>query len=114
MGGVDCPYCTHASTRVVDSRLTDPASVRRRRQCEGCGERFTTYERVEQTPLTVVKRDGRSEQFDRQKLLRGLMRAANKRPVSEEQLEGLADTIAERVRGTGPEVDASLLGELSL
>jgi transcriptional repressor NrdR len=99
---------------VVDSRLTDPASVRRRRQCEGCGERFTTYERAEATPVTVLKRDGRREQFDRQKLLRGLMRAANKRPVSEEQLEELADAIAGRVRGAGPEVDASLLGELSL
>src|SRR3954449_9887969 len=109
-----CPYCSHASTRVVDSRLTDPASVRRRRQCEGCGERFTPYERVDGPPLTVVKRDGRREQFDRQKLLRGLMRAANKRPVSEEQLEELADAIAARVRSAGAEVDASLLGELSL
>lgn len=109
-----CPYCSHASTRVVDSRLTDPASVRRRRQCEGCGERFTTYERAEATPVTVVKRDGRREQFDRQKLLRGLMRAANKRPVSEEQLEELADSIAARIRRAGPEVDASLIGELSL
>jgi transcriptional repressor NrdR len=111
---VHCPYCSHASTRVVDSRLTDPASVRRRRQCEGCGERFTTYERAEATPVTVLKRDGRREQFDRQKLLRGLMRAANKRPVSEEQLEELADAIAARIRQGGPEVEASLLGELSL
>jgi transcriptional repressor NrdR len=111
---VHCPFCSHASTRVVDSRLTDPASVRRRRQCEGCGERFTTYERAEATAVTVLKRDGRREQFDRQKLLRGLMRAANKRPVSEEQLEELADSIAARIRGAGPEVDASLLGELSL
>jgi transcriptional repressor NrdR len=88
--------------------------VRRRRQCEGCGERFTTYERVEATPVNVLKRDGRREGFDRQKLLRGLMRAANKRPVSEEQLEQLADTIAARIRSGGSEVDASLLGELSL
>jgi transcriptional repressor NrdR len=99
---------------VVDSRLTDAASVRRRRQCEGCGERFTTYERVEASHVTVLKRDGRREQFDRQKLLRGLMRAANKRPVSEGQLDELADTIAGRVRQGGPEVEASLLGELSL
>jgi transcriptional repressor NrdR len=111
---VHCPYCSHPSTRVVDSRLTDPSSVRRRRQCEGCGERFTTYERAKATPVTVVKRDGRRERFDRQKLLRGLMRAANKRPVSEEQLEELADAIAARVRGSGREVDASLVGELSL
>jgi transcriptional repressor NrdR len=111
---VHCPYCSHPSTRVVDSRLPDPGSVRRRRECESCGERFTTYERAEAPPMTVLKRDGRREQFDRQKLLRGLVRAANKRPVSEAQLEELADAIAARARRGGPEVEASLLGELSL
>jgi transcriptional repressor NrdR len=112
---VHCPYCSHADTRVVDSRLTEPGdSVRRRRECAGCGERFTTYERVEATPVTVVKRDGRREQFDRQKLLRGLVRAANKRPVSDAQLEELADSIAVRVRRLGSEVEASTLGDLSL
>jgi transcriptional repressor NrdR len=113
---VHCPYCSHPSTKVVDSRLTDPGdSVRRRRACEGCGERFTTYERVEAAPMTVLKRDGRREQFDRQKLLRGLVRAANKRPVSEAALEELAASIVARVRARGgSEVDASLLGELSL
>jgi transcriptional repressor NrdR len=111
---VHCPYCSHAATRVVDSRLAEPDSVRRRRECEGCGERFTTYERVEATPVTVRKRDGRREQFDRQKMLRGLVRAANKRPVSEAQLDELAAAIAARVRRVGPEVDASLIGELSL
>lgn len=110
-----CPYCSHPSTKVVDSRLTDPDSIRRRRECDGCGERFTTYERVEAAPLTVLKRDGRREQFDRQKLLRGLVRAANKRPVSEAALEDLANSIVARVRARGgSEVDASLLGELSL
>ena len=109
-----CPYCSHESTRVVESRLPEPNSVRRRRECAGCGERFTTYERVEATPVTVLKRDGRREQFDRQKLLRGLVRAANKRPVSEAQLDALADTIAARVRRGGSEVEASLVGELSL
>jgi transcriptional repressor NrdR len=112
---VHCPFCSHPETRVVDSRLTEPGdSVRRRRECDGCGERFTTYERVEAVPVTVVKRDGRREQFDRQKLLRGLGRAANKRPVSDAELEELADAIAARVRRLGPEVDASLVGELSL
>jgi transcriptional repressor NrdR len=112
---VHCPYCEHPSTRVVDSRLTDPSQVRRRRECEGCGQRFTTYERVEAAPIAVLKRDGRREQFDRQKLLRGLVRAANKRPVSEDQLEQLADSIAARVRRGGrAEVDASALGDLSL
>jgi transcriptional repressor NrdR len=112
---VRCPFCTSTETRVVDSRLTEPGdSVRRRRECDGCRERFTTYERVEATPVTVRKRDGRREQFDRQKLLRGLVRAANKRPVSDAQLEELADAIAARVRRRGPEVEASLVGELSL
>jgi transcriptional repressor NrdR len=112
---VHCPYCSSPQTRVVDSRLAEPGdSVRRRRECEGCGERFTTYERVEATPVTVRKRDGRGERFDRQKLLRGLVRAANKRPVSDAQLEELADAIAARVRRLGPEVDAELVGELSL
>jgi transcriptional repressor NrdR len=112
---VHCPFCSNQSTRVVDSRLAEPGdAIRRRRECDSCGERFTTYERIEATPVTVLKRDGRRDQFDRQKLLRGLVRAANKRPVSEAQLEELADAIAARVRRLGPEVDASLVGELSL
>jgi transcriptional repressor NrdR len=112
---VHCPYCGSDSTRVVDSRLTDPGdAVRRRRECEACHERFTTYERAEAVPVTVRKRDGRRERFDRQKLLRGLVRAANKRPVSDEQLERLADEIAARVRRLGPEADAELIGELAL
>src|SRR5215210_3573960 len=110
-----CPYCSFESTRVVDSRLTEPGdSVRRRRECAGCGSRFTTYERVEEAPVVVVKRDGSEQRFDRQKLLRGLMRAANKRPVSEEQLEELAESIASEVRGLGPTVQAEQVGELAL
>jgi transcriptional repressor NrdR len=112
---VHCPYCSHPSNRVIETRLTDPGdAIRRRRECDGCGERFTTYERAETAPVTVLKRDGRREQFDRQKLLRGLVRAANKRPVSEAQLDALADAIAARVRSGGAEVEASLVGELSL
>ena len=110
-----CPFCSFESTRVVDSRLTEPGdSVRRRRECASCGNRFTTYERAEGPQVVVVKRDGARQRFDRQKLLRGLSRAANKRPVSEEQLEGLADWIAAEVRRAGPEVPASHLGELAL
>jgi transcriptional repressor NrdR len=112
---VHCPYCSQPSNRVIETRLTDPGdAIRRRRECDGCGERFTTYERAETAPVTVVKRDGRHEQFDRQKLVRGLVRAANKRPVSEAQLDALADSIAARVRAGGAEVAASLVGELSL
>ena len=110
-----CPYCEHPSTRVVDSRLTEPAdAVRRRRECASCGQRFTTYERAETTPVTVRKRDGSRQRFDRQKLIRGLGRAANKRPVSDAEIERLADAIALRVRRVGPEVDAAAIGELAL
>ena len=99
----------------MDSRLTEPGdAIRRRRECEGCGQRFTTYERAEAEPVTVRKRNGKRERFDRQKLIRGLGRAANKRPVSDAQLEALADAIATRVRRMGPEADAELIGELSL
>jgi transcriptional repressor NrdR len=112
---VHCAYCSSSSTRVVDSRLTEPGdAIRRRRECEGCGQRFTTYERAEAEPVTVKKRNGKRERFDRQKLLRGLNRAANKRPVSDAQLEALADAIAARVRRLGPEADAELIGELAL
>jgi transcriptional repressor NrdR len=112
---VHCPYCAYPSTRVADSRLTDPGdAVRRRRECERCGQRFTTYERVEAAPVTVRKRDGKRERFDRQKLLRGLSRAANKRPVSDAQLEQVTDAIATRVRRLGPEVEAEAIGELAM
>ncbi len=98
---------------MVDSRLSEPGdAVRRRRECEGCGNRFTTYERTESN-VTVLKRDGRRERFDDQKLLGGLERAANKRPVSSEQLEQLSESIAAAVRRSGPEVEASQIGDLA-
>ena len=106
-----CPYCDSVSTSVVDTRDAGDA-VRRRRECEGCGNRFTTYERAE-TNVTVLKRDGRRERFDSQKLLGGLERAANKRPVSSEQLEALSESIAAAVRRSGPEVEASVIGDLA-
>jgi transcriptional repressor NrdR len=112
---VRCPFCASEKTSVVDSRLSEPdGAVRRRRECERCGNRYTTYERVEAPQITVVKRDGTRERFDRQKLLRGLVRAANKRPVSDDQLEGLADSIAAELRGHGPEAGAEDIGELAL
>jgi transcriptional repressor NrdR len=100
---------------VVDSRVSETGdAVRRRRECAECGNRFTTYERAEEAPVEVVKRDGSRQRFDRQKLLRGLGRAANKRPVSDQQLEAVADSIASEVRRGGPEAEASWIGELSL
>ena len=110
-----CPRCDFDSTRVVDSRLTDPGdSVRRRRECADCGARFTTYERAEGVALTVRKRDGRSEPFDRQKLLGGLLRAATKRPVTVPELEAVADSIEREARAAGGEADAERVGELAL
>ncbi len=109
-----CPFCSFDSTKVVDSRLAEPGdAVRRRRECAGCGERFTTYERAEGPVVSVVKRDGRSEPFDRQKLLRGLTRAAGKRPVSEQQLEELTESIASAARRAGPAVRADQIGDLA-
>jgi transcriptional repressor NrdR len=109
-----CPYCGSDSTKVVDSRLTEPGdAVRRRRACEGCGNRFTTYERAEEPAVTVVKRDGRRERFDRQKLLRGLVRAAGGRPVDGEQLEQLVSSIAAKLRRGGPEVAADEVGDMA-
>jgi transcriptional repressor NrdR len=108
---VHCPYCESESTSVVDTREAGDA-VRRRRECGDCGNRFTTYERAE-TNVTVLKRDGRRERFDSQKLLGGLERAANKRPVSSEQLVQLSESIAAAVRRSGPEVEAGQIGDLA-
>jgi transcriptional repressor NrdR len=87
-----CPYCGYGQDRVVDSRESKEAdSIRRRRECEKCGRRFTTYERIDEIPYMVVKKDGRRERFDRQKLLSGLLRACEKRPVPSAQLERIVD-----------------------
>jgi transcriptional repressor NrdR len=87
-----CPYCGFLQDRVVDSRESKEAdSIRRRRECEKCNRRFTTYERIDEIPYMVVKKDGRRERFDREKILRGLLRAVEKRPVSSGQLEKIVD-----------------------
>jgi len=107
--------CSFDSTRVVDSRLADPGdSIRRRRECGGCGSRFTTHERAEEVPIDVVKRDDTTQRFDRRKLLRGLVRAAGGRPVGGEQLEALADSIAAQIRRSGEsEIAAERIGDLA-
>ena len=87
-----CPFCGFANDKVVDSRESKEAdSIRRRRACLKCGKRFTTYERIDEIPYMVVKKDGRRERFDRQKVLSGLLRACEKRPVSSSQLEAIVD-----------------------
>jgi transcriptional repressor NrdR len=87
-----CPYCGFTQDKVVDSRESKEAdSIRRRRECERCEKRFTTYERIDEIPYMVVKKDGRREKFDRQKILSGLLRACEKRPVSAAKLEKIVD-----------------------
>ena len=89
-----CPYCSYTESKVVDSRpAEDSEKIRRRRECLSCGRRFTTYEAVENTPLVVVKKDKSRQLFDREKLLRGLLRACEKRPISMEELERFVDSI---------------------
>ena len=93
-----CPFCSHLEDKVVDSReAKDGDSIRRRRECLGCGRRFTSYERIDEIPYMVVKKDGKREQFYRDKVLAGLLKAAEKRPVSTVQLEKVADEVERNV-----------------
>ena len=109
-----CPHCGHNEDKVVDSRSTaDATAVRRRRECLKCENRFTTYEYIEQTPLLVIKKDGRREPFERQKIINGLLKACGKRPVSIEQLEELATRIERTLtRKFDKEVISKQIGEL--
>lgn len=109
-----CPYCGSFTDSVVDSRLTaDGSAIRRRRECLKCKRRFTTYERRERFSLMVVKKDGRREAFAREKVLNGLVRACEKRPVSMGQLEQLADNIESALQKTGKkEVHSKEIGEM--
>ncbi|MFP3916823.1 transcriptional regulator NrdR [Lysinibacillus telephonicus] len=109
-----CPACQFNGTRVVDSRpVDDNKEIRRRRECESCGFRFTTFEKIEETPLIVVKKDGSREEFSREKVLRGLIRACEKRPVSLETLEGIVISIEKDLRRIGnPEVRSEDVGEM--
>src|ERR687897_3438400 len=89
-----CPYCAHLGDKVVDSRESKEGEViRRRRECLGCGRRFTSYERIDEIPYMVIKKDGSRERFERQKLVAGLLKACEKRPVSVAQVEGIADKV---------------------
>jgi transcriptional repressor NrdR len=108
-----CPFCGGLDNKVTDSRLSQGDEViRRRRECEGCGRRFTTYERIELVLPMVVKKDGRRESFDRMKVLAGLRRACEKRPVSTEMLDGLVDQIERALVESGDkEIDSSVIGE---
>ncbi len=110
-----CPRCNEAATRVIDSRdLEAGSSIRRRRECEACSYRFTTYERPEGARLTVIKRDGSRQDFDRTKLLGGLLRALEKRPVTIARAEQAVDDIESLLRARGqPEVTSKEIGRLA-
>ncbi|KAF4325461.1 hypothetical protein G195_000935, partial [Phytophthora kernoviae 00238/432] len=109
-----CPYCAYLGTKVLDSRpANESKSIRRRRECEQCSRRFTTFEMVEETPLIVIKKDGSREEFSRDKILRGLIRACEKRPVSVETLEMMVSETEKALRNTADaEVESRQIGEL--
>jgi len=110
---VRCPFCGHLKDKVVDSRETGAGdAIRRRRECLGCGRRFTSYERVEEIPYFVVKKDGRREPFDRQKLIAGLHRACEKRPVPAKALTAIVDEVEQMVQDNAErEIPAREIGE---
>ncbi|GIO39331.1 MULTISPECIES: transcriptional regulator NrdR [Paenibacillus] len=109
-----CPYCDYLGTKVLDSRpANENRSIRRRRECEKCNRRFTTFEMVEEMPLIVIKKDGSREEFSREKMLRGLIRACEKRPVSVEQLESIVSEVERSMRqSANAEVESRGIGEL--
>ena len=104
-----CPFCSHNDTNVIDSRVNE-AEVRRRRECESCGKRFTTYETAE-LELTIIKKDGRREPFSREKVRNGIAQACNKRPITIEQIEAMIGKIEHKIRNLGKEeVKSSVIG----
>lgn len=106
-----CPWCQSLDDRVVDSRLAeDGGAIRRRRECAACGRRFTTYERLEEAPLWVLKRGGQREPFDRAKVVAGVRAATKNRPVGEEELDSLAQDVEDALRGLGAEVSSQQIG----
>ena len=111
-----CPYCGYEDSRVLDSRPTDEGgAIRRRRECTACLRRFTTYERVEEIPLIVIKKDGRREPFDRNKILSGLLKACEKRPVSLERLDRLVNDVEREIRNSlKGEVESREIGEMAM
>jgi transcriptional repressor NrdR len=106
-----CPFCRDAETRVIDSRDTENgAAIRRRRECTSCGQRFTTFERIESVPLVVVKRDGRREPFDRAKVVSGIAKACKNRPVHDDEMRRICDEIEERAREQGGDIASGDVG----
>ena len=109
-----CPFCSHTEDKVIDSRSSnEDKSVRRRRECLKCKKRFTTYEYIEEIPLMVVKKDGRREPFDRNKIISGILKACEKRPVGMEKVEAVVDKVEKELQKSfDKEVKAQVVGEL--
>ena len=109
-----CPFCSYTESKVIDSRPAEEgASIRRRRECLSCGKRFTTYEIIERLPLLVVKKDGSRQSFDRTKVINGFVKACEKRPVSAEQIEKIADEIEQELQSMlEREVPSERVGEM--
>ncbi len=108
-----CPYCGSTNSRVTDSRLTTSEfAIRRRRECQNCRRRFTTYEKIEEIPIVIVKKDGRREDFNREKIIAGIKRACEKRAISIDQIEKIVDLIERELRdGSEKEVPSKIVGE---
>ena len=109
-----CPYCSHTDTEVVETRDSeDLGTTRRRRECSKCSKRFTTYERIESVPLIVMKKDGRKEQFDREKLKRGIFKACEKTVAGIEDIERIVEEVERELRGLeGVEVESKKIGQM--
>ena len=108
-----CPFCGKDNTKVIDSRPTDDSAIRRRRQCERCGKRFTTYEKLETMPLMVIKKDNNREPYDREKLAAGIVRSCHKRPVSLTRINAMVDEIETQIYNMGEkEIPAKVIGEI--
>lgn len=109
-----CPFCASNNTEVIDSReVMEGASIRRRRECESCGKRFTTYEKVDLEDMTVIKRDGTRQPFDRSKILGGIMKASEKRNISREKMDAIVDKIEMKLRSKGTkEIDSRKIGDM--
>ena len=110
---MQCPYCNHNESKVIDSRHTDPKSIRRRRECESCKKRFTTYEKIETTPIMVIKKDDSREYFDGDKIKYGILKSCEKRPVSIEQIEEIVSFIENEVnKNYISEIETEKIGEM--
>lgn len=106
-----CPFCGNENTKVIDSRPTDDGSIRRRRQCESCAKRFTTYEKVETMPLIVIKKDNNREPYDREKLVAGIVRSCHKRPVALTAINAMVDEIETQIFNMGEkEIPTTTIG----